>query len=104
MEPGVRALPAELLELFWDWDLRELDLAHHREQIMERVLQDGSLEAVRWLLSAFGDPGVRQFVVENGTRRLDPKILSFWMNYYDLGAPPCTTRSLLIDNEMGWRY
>lgn len=97
-------VPPDLGPLFWDCDLTALDVERHREQILERVLQDGNLDAVRWMLRTYGDDAVSRFILEQGSRRLDPKILSFWRNYYDLGEPPCTTRSSLIASERGWRY
>jgi hypothetical protein len=99
-----RRVPADLASLFWDCNLDTLDLERHSEQILERVLQDGDLRSVRWALKVYGEETVRRFVVEHGQRRLDPKILSFWYAYYDLGDPPCTTRSSLIGSETGWRY
>jgi hypothetical protein len=97
-------LPPGLASLFWDCDLATLDVERHREQILERVLQDGDLDAVRWALEAYGDAALRHFVVEHGAKRLDPKILSFWYHYYELGEPPCTTKSSLIGSAKGWRY
>lgn len=99
-----RRVPPEFASLFWDCDLHTLDVDRHREQILERVLQDGDLEAVRWVLATYGDAGVRAFVIETGPRRLTPKILTFWWSYYDLGEPSCTTRSSRIASERGWRY
>jgi len=99
-----RRVPPELGSLFWDCDLRTLDVERHREQILERVLQDGDLEAVRWALATYGDEVVRAFVLDAGSRRLTPKILTFWWSYYDLGEPSCTTTSSLIASERGWRY
>ena len=61
-----RRVPAELGSLFWDCDLRTLDVERHREQILERVLQDGDLEAVRWALATYGDEVVRAFVLDAG--------------------------------------
>lgn len=99
-----RRVPDHLSAIFWDGDLGTLDLDRHRDQIIERVLQDGTLEAVRWVLREYGDDVIRTFVSEKGAKRLDPKILSFWYSHYKLGDPPCMTRSSLIDSATGWRY
>jgi hypothetical protein len=98
------ALPAELHGLFWDCEPSALDLNEHREHIIERILNDGAMDSVRWLLRAYGDDSVRGFVVDHGAARLDPKVLSFWYGYYELGDPPCTERSSLIGNKRAWRY
>lgn len=102
--PGPRRMPPRFGSLFWDCDLSMLDIDRHADQVIERVLQDGDLASVRWLLHTYGDGVVKRFVIEQGPRHLDAKILSFWYGYYDLGEAPCTTRSSLIDSERGSRY
>ena len=102
--PEPRRVPARFASLFWDSDLDTLDMDVHSEQIIERTLQDGDLESVRWLLQSYGDERVRRFVLERGAKRLEPRILSFWYGYYELGEAPCTKRSSLIDSERGSRY
>jgi hypothetical protein len=99
-----RRIPAKFASLFWDGDLSTLDVDRHREQVLERVLQDGDLESVRWVLETYGDAVVRGFILEHGARRLDPKVLSFWYGYYGLGEAPCTKRSSQIGSEKAWRY
>ena len=102
--PTPRPVPERWTPLFWDCDLRDLDLDRHRDQIIERVLQDGDVESVRWLLETFGDETFRNFVIDHGERRLDPKILGFWWSDYGLGEPACATRSSLIHSARGSRY
>ena len=97
-------LPAEFASLFWDCDLGTLDICRHRDQILERVLGAGTVEAVRWVLDTYGDETVREFVSGYGLERLSREALAFWYSYYDMGELPCMRKSSRTINASLWPY
>lgn len=99
-----RRVPAQFASLFWDCNLATLDVDLHREQILERVLELGGLEEVRWSLDTYGDDEFIAYLRGYGRERLSKDALSFWYCYYGLGEPQCTKRSLRTTNAVLWPY
>ena len=50
--------------LFWDMDLRELDVYTHAKTIIERVLNDGTLTDWQWLVSTYGSKKIEDALAE----------------------------------------
>ena len=63
--------------LFWDTNPKKIDTEKNAPYIIERILDFGRDEEVRWLRK-FYDPSVIKKVVEN-PRRLMPRTKSLWM-------------------------
>ena len=61
--------------LFWDVDPSTLDIGRHRKYVVARVLEYGTLEDWRQLLSCFTLESI--IAVSQTLRSLDPKALSF---------------------------
>lgn len=64
--------------LFWDADLADLDFAKHKKYIVQRVLERGALEDVRYLFRLYGKDDV--LTVSKSLRTLEPRALSFISN------------------------
>jgi len=62
--------------LFWDTNPEKIDTEKNAPYIIERILDFGKDEEVRWLRK-FYDPSVIKRVVEN-PRRLMPRTKSLW--------------------------
>lgn len=77
-------IPSRLHRLFWDLDPGTIDLAHHRRQIIHRVLAMGDWEAIQWLRREVGDDGLRGWFLETHGRGLDPPRLRFWQLVLEL--------------------
>lgn len=69
-------------ELFWDVDPEKLDLHRHARFMIERVLQFGQPEQVRWLLDVFPEAEIREAV--KCSRTLDRKTAHFWAIHYGI--------------------
>ena len=80
---SVSVLPSFLTDLFWDTDVTTLcasDLI-----VIERVLEYGDLDAVRWLLHTLPKKDIVSFIVTRGVKRLSPRSRNFWCEHF--GVP-----------------
>ncbi len=46
--------------LFWDMNVQQLDTTAHAKTIIERVLNYGTLDDWRWLVSVYGTETIRR--------------------------------------------
>ena len=72
-------IPASVRTLLWEYSLEEI-LSGKRWQsaIIERVMQRGCWDDMRWLLNAFDRKRLRAFLERRGRRALAPRELRFW--------------------------
>lgn len=78
---------------FWDCEPGKIDPQAHRRFVIERVLEFGNDEAVRWLLRTYSHEEIA--CVLHISRVLTEKTVQCWTNYLDSGEEGtlCTTRS-----------
>ena len=72
---------------FWDVDPRLLDITQHEHSIIERLLERGDLESIRWLLKTYDRSRIANVV--RVSRSLSRKSRNFWELYLD--APTSKT-------------
>ena len=72
----MKVLPKELHRYFWDTDPTKVNLRLHRQFIIERLLEFGDEEAIRWLRCTFGDNAIGEVV--HKSRRLSKGTANFW--------------------------
>ena len=65
-----------LKKYFWDADLINLNLKTHKRYILERILEMGDEEVVRWMKKNFSKKDI--LAALKNTRRFSPKSLNFW--------------------------
>lgn len=71
-------IPEQLHHLFWEHDVASLDWDRHRTFIIERILRHGRWADVVWLRDRIGDAGLRQWLLDNNGRGLEPRQLRYW--------------------------
>ena len=69
-------IPQELERFFWNVDLKQLDTERNQRFVIERILEKGDDEAVRWLRAQYPEGALRGVVSES--RRLSPKSRNYW--------------------------
>lgn len=62
--------------LFWDVDPKTIDTKKHAKYIIERVLDFGNDDEVRWVWKTYSKPMLRKVVATS--RCLHPKSKSLW--------------------------
>ena len=97
-------LPPNVHHLFWDCRPERIDTEAQAPFVLERILEYGSLAAVRWALGAYGIERVKKFLRDRGVRTLSRKTLSFWTFLLDLEGEECFERSSLNRNRPFWNY
>ena len=72
------AIPAGLVPYFQEHDPAALNLQDDADLILQRTLEYGTWEEVRWLFGIYGAPRVRRFVREHGERWLSKVAFNYW--------------------------
>ena len=62
--------------LFWDVNPKEVDLNKHAQYIIERILEFGRDEEVRWMKRNYSQQAIKE--VTEKSRVLHPKTKSLW--------------------------
>jgi len=75
-------LPDRFQGLLWDVDVRTLDEERYAGYVIERFLELGDLDEVRWLMERYGAERVRGFVRDAG-HRLTPRAASLWERVFE---------------------
>jgi hypothetical protein len=72
-------LPPYVRALLWEYDLEGPQGAERLDRvILERVMERGGWESMRWLLGAYQRSELREFLERRGRRVLPPRELRFW--------------------------
>jgi len=75
-------LPESLHKFFWEYDAKALDEKVNWFQIIERILEYGDLEAVRWVYRSYSAGQIADVVRES--RQLSRRTASLWRNLLDI--------------------
>jgi hypothetical protein len=71
-------IPSGLWPYFQEYDPRTLDLDYDANLIMQRTLEHGTWDEVRWLFGTYGGPRIRTFVRERGESLLSRVTFNYW--------------------------
>ncbi|HJX38501.1 MAG TPA: hypothetical protein VJ714_07870 [Anaerolineae bacterium] len=71
-------IPDGLRPYFQEYDPQTLDLDRDANLILQRTLEHGTWEEVRWLFGIYGASRIRTFVQEWGERVLSRVTFNYW--------------------------
>lgn len=71
-------IPPGLKPHFQEYDMATLDLERDANLIIQRTLENGTWEEIRWLFAAYNSMQIRRFVRERGERLLSPVTFNYW--------------------------
>ena len=71
-------IPSGLGPHFQEYDLHTVDLDQDADLVIQRTLEYGTWNEVRWLFGTYGGPRIRAFVRERGERLLSPVAFNYW--------------------------
>ena len=71
-------LPADAAWLFPEYDFDTMHLECHKSVIIERVLERGTWEQLRWLFVTYGEASVAKWVWRHGFRLLSRRSFALW--------------------------
>jgi len=77
-------IPSSLVPFFQEYDLRKLDLERSAGTIIERTLQFGNREEIRWLFHTYPHRRIRDWVARWEKVALPEPHRTFWTLILDL--------------------
>lgn len=75
-------LPEKIRRFFWECKDIKIDIQENWFFVIERLLEYGDLEAVKWVLRNFEQTQIIEVV--KTSRNLSRKTASMWQNYFNL--------------------
>lgn len=75
-------VPAWLEPFFWDVRLQDLNTRDNDVFIIERLLNEGDQDTLRWLFEVYNEKRINDAIITG--RDLSPKTARCWQNYFDL--------------------
>lgn len=78
VETGAMSIPAALQIYFQEYDLSDLRLKRDANLIIERTLEFGTWEELRWLFSMYNARRIRWYLRHFGVRGLRPATFNYW--------------------------
>jgi len=75
-------LPEFLRPLFWEVDFERLSVSEHRQYVIERVLEYGDDQAIRWLYHTFGPRDIGDVV--RRSRKISRNTATLWALVLDI--------------------
>ena len=98
-------IPAKFQDVFWEVEPDELDTEKYPEYIMERILEYGTLEGLKWLRNILGDERIKQYITSRtGRRRLSTITLNFWQIILNVKPEKCMTIFSMKNRSPYWKY
>ncbi len=80
IESDNKAVPERLAYLFWDTNIKNIQIKKHTSYIIGRILELGDLDAVEWMQMVY--PGAKIVEVLLTIHNLSDKSRNFWRLYY----------------------
>ncbi len=77
-----------------------MDSEHHAAMIIERVLERGTWDEVRWLFTCYGERRVAEWVQRHGFRLLSKRSFALWRLVLDISdyvAPAWAVEAKAMD-------
>jgi len=71
-------IPDGLKPYFQEYDLKRLDMTRDANLIIQRVLEFGTWDEIRWLFETYRSKRIRSFLRERGERMLKPVTFNYW--------------------------
>ncbi|MCJ7621513.1 MAG: hypothetical protein MUP64_14985 [Anaerolineae bacterium] len=78
------SIPDGLRQYFQEYDPQDLDLDRDQNLIVQRTLEYGTSEEVRWLFGIYGGSRIRSFVEERGERLLSRVTFNYWRKLLEI--------------------
>ncbi len=71
-------IPNRLKPYFQEYDTGQLDFAQDANLVIQRTLEFGTWDEIRWLFQLYGAKRIRSFVRHHGERLLKPVSFNYW--------------------------
>jgi hypothetical protein len=71
-------IPSSLKPYFQEYDLQDLRIHRDADLIIQRILEFGTWDDIRWLFQAYPPKRIRRFLRLHGERWLRPVTFNYW--------------------------
>ncbi len=98
------SLPRSLHRYFWDIDVRKLNPQSRPQYVIQRLLEIGDDEAVRWVRKNYSEEQIRETIRER--RGFSPKTAQFWASFLKIPQEEirCLQKPYLKQHKTHWPY
>lgn len=72
------AIPVELKPYFQEYNITRLNLDRDADLIIQRTLEFGAWDELRWLFETYRGRRIRLFLRQYGERQLSPVTFNYW--------------------------
>lgn len=76
------SIPSGLWPHFQEYDRQRLDRDQDADLIIQRTLEFGTWEEIRWLVATYGVERLRQFLRRHGERLLSAMAFNYWRKLF----------------------
>ena len=87
--------------LFWDVDLKNIDIKKHKRFIIERILEFGDSKDYKWAVSRYGKKDIKQALLKS--RKLNKKSRNFWCFIFNINEKQCIRNQSIKKQSMFWK-
>ena len=77
-------IPIGLKPYFQEYDIARLNITRDANLIIQRVLEFGTWDELRWLFETYRSKRIRLFLRERGERLLKPVTFTYWRKLLDI--------------------
>ena len=89
----VHPLPRKTQRYFPEYRIDELNAGKDRITVISRLLEQGDLNDIRWLLERYGDNEIKKVITQEGVRLLSSKALRQWSLFFNISEKPDKRRN-----------
>ncbi len=98
------SLPKPLHRYFWDTEATKLNPQDKPQYVIQRLLEMGDVEAVRWVRKNFSEEQIKKTIKER--RGFSPKTAQFWALFLKIPQEEvrCLQKPYLKQHKTHWPY
>ncbi len=98
----IPSIPQSISRLFQEYRFADLNIELHSNLFIERILESGTWEELRWLVSAYSIRRIQNYIRRFGHTRLTPVAFNYWRKLFKVGT--CHRSPWSNIRKDVWRY
>lgn len=84
----VQPLPSRFKRFFPEFRIQDINPGKDRITVISRLLEQGDLNDIRWLIKRYGSEELKKVVIHEGNRLLSPRALRQWLLFFGIFKKP----------------
>jgi len=81
-QKNIQTIPQSLTRLFQEYQFGDLNIELHSNLFIERILESGTWEELRWVLHTYGAKRIQTYIRRFGHTRLSPISFNYWRKLF----------------------